>query len=213
MKYDIIQVGAHVGTTLNDDHILTRIRENSKALFIEPIVEYFSLLKENYRKKFPRNRFNFLNVACSDHSGNLELYVPDIVTFSRETELWYIEKELPNWVDQLTSVYPNHVQDHHINVNSKLKVVPCMTLNEIFNKFAVTDVDYLAIDTEGHDFEALEGLDFNAVKPKEIRFEHKHIEGTNKSMGPKYNKLIDRLNTLGYIVTDIDSEDVTLIRK
>ena len=118
----------------------------------------------NHNRDYHDNNFIFLNMACSGKVGELDLYEPDIITFSHETEPEYINRALPNWIDQLTSVYPDHVKNHHLNIESNLVKVPCTTLNQIIEEYGISELKSLVIDTEGHDFEILNGLNLNVLK-------------------------------------------------
>lgn len=208
--FDLIQIGCHIGNTLNDKKTIGLFNKNSNAIFVEPIKRFYDLMVQNHNRDHRDNNFIFLNKACSNTVGELNLYEPDIITFSRETEPEYIERSLPNWIDQLTSVYPDHVSDHHLNIKSKLVEVPCTTLNQLIEEYEITELKSLVIDTEGHDFEILDGLDLNLLKPKKIIFEHKHMEGTNKKVGEKYNTILNKLFSFGYVKTHMDTEDTYL---
>jgi len=208
--FDLIQIGCHIGNTLNDRKTIGLFNQKSNAVFVEPIKRFYDLMVNNHNRDYRDNNFIFLNKACSDKIGELDLYEPDIITFSRETEPEYIDRALPNWIDQLTSVYPDHVKNHHLNIQSNLVKVPCTTLNEIIKEYQITELNSLVIDTEGHDFEILNDLDLNLLKPKKIIFEHKHMEGTNKTVGEKYNTILNKLLSFGYIKTHMDTEDTYL---
>lgn len=208
--FDLIQIGCHVGNTLNDKKTIGLFNQKSNAIFVEPIQRFFDIMVKNHNSHYNGNEFIFLNKACSNKVGELDLYEPDIITFSRETEPEYIDRALPNWVDQLTSVYPDHIKNHHLNIQSNLIKVPCTTLNKIIEEYDVKELRSLVIDTEGHDFEILNSLDFNLIKPNKIIFEHKHMEGTNKTVGEKYNTILIKLLSFGYVKTHMDTEDTYL---
>lgn len=208
--FDLIQIGCHIGNTYNDKKTIGLFNKNSNAIFVEPINRFYNLLVNNHNRDYQDNNFIFLNKACSNKIGELDLYEPDIITFSRETEPEYINRELPYFVDQLTSVYPDHVKNHYINIESKLIKVPCTTLNQIIEDYDISEIKSLVIDTEGHDFEILNDLNLDILKPKKIIFEHKHMEGTNTTVGEKYNKILSKLFSFGYVKTYMDTEDTYL---
>lgn len=208
--FDLIQVGCHIGNTLNDRKTIGLFDIKSNVIFVEPIKRFYDLMVKNHNRDYCGNEFIFLNKACSNKIGELELYEPDIITFSRETEPEYIERALPNWIDQLTSVYPDHVSNHHLSINTKLVKVPCITLNQLIHEYEITELKSLVIDTEGHDFEILNDLDLNLLRPKKIIFEHKHMEGTNKTVGEKYDTILNKLFSFGYVKTHMDTEDTYL---
>lgn len=209
--YDIMQIGAHNGYTLNDRYINDILKIEHNAIFVEPIKEIFESLVKNHNRFRPNNNYVFLNVACSNHIGTLDLYIPDIEIFDAKVESKYIQLGLPNWTDQLVSIFPNHVKDHNINLNTKRITVECTTLNEIIRAHNVGSIDVLYIDTEGHDCEVLEGLDFSKIKPNTIVFENKHFGGTNLPKGEKYEKLIAYLYKIGY-ETLLEEGDNTYIK-
>jgi len=52
--------------------------------------------------------------------------------------------------------------------------IQTITWNTLVETFNIKEVDYLKIDTEGHDWEILKSIDLNKIKPKIIKVEHKH---------------------------------------
>ena len=49
--------------------------------------------------------------------------------------------------------------------NSKIISVECDNLTNILNLFNILNIDLLSINTEGYEYEVLEGIDFNIYKP------------------------------------------------
>ena len=203
MYYKLIKVGAHKGGTLH-----TGIDSNSMCLFIEPVKEIYDILVSNLNTLYPNNKFTVLNKAVSDYNGKLTLYVPDVPLFNQEVEPWYIERKLVNWVDQLTSVYKDHVKDHYLDIPVIEREVECVTLDSLIEEYQVTAIETLVTDTEGNDHRVLNSI--SKVYPDNIVFESKHIEGSNKGLGNTYKETIDRLNTMGYKVIKQDTEDTYL---
>lgn len=203
MYYKLIKVGAHKGNVLH-----TKIDSNSMCIFIEPVKEIYDILVSNLNTLYPNNKFVVLNKAVSDYDGKLTLYVPDIPLFDKQVEPWYIERELVNWVDQLTSVYKDHVKDHYLDIPVIEREVECVTLDSLIDKYQVSAIETLVVDTEGHDHRVLRGI--NKVYPDNIIFENKHIEGTNKVKGMRYKETIDRLIEKGYTIVKQDTEDTYL---
>lgn len=206
MYYKLIKVGAHKGDTLHSS-----IDINSMCLFIEPVKEIYDILVSNLNTLYPNNKFVILNKAVSDYNGKLTLYVPDIPLFNKEVEPWYIERELVNWVDQLTSVYKDHVKNHSLKVPVIEREVECVTLDSLINQYQVSAIETLVTDTEGHDHRVLRGI--SKVYPDNIVFESKHIEGTNKPPGKNFKEIISRFIERGYTIVRQDTEDTYLKRQ
>jgi hypothetical protein len=98
----------------------------------------------------------------------------------------------------LVSPLPNHVKNHYINLDTKSVIVNCITLNKIIENYNISSIDLLHIDTEGHDYEVMKGLDFEKVKPNIIVFENKHMDGTNSDLGERYKEITNYLYSIGY---------------
>ena len=194
MNCELLQVGSHIGNTPND-YIFNEIDLNGFCIFIEPVNDYFKLLKENYNTKYPENNFKFLNLACSDRNQTITLYKP------------IVNNDSPSWTNQLTSVLSNHAKNHNLNVDVEKIEIEAKTLNTIIEEHNITSIELLSVDTEGYDYEVLQGLDLKKIKPKKIVFEHKHIDGTNTSFGFKYYKIINYLFSNGYEITKQTEDD------
>ncbi len=69
--------------------------------------------------------------------------------------------------------------------------VPAATLSSILKKNNVSNIDFLSLDLEGYELEALKGLDFNIWKPKFIL-----VEIRDKK------EIDDFMNTVGYREAD-----------
>ena len=197
MNCELLQVGSHIGNTPND-YIFNEIDLNGFCVFIEPVKDYFELLKENYNTKYPENNFKFLNLACSDRNHKITLYKP------------IVNSDSPSWTNQLTSVLLNHTKNHNLNVDVEKIEIEAKTLNTLIEEYNITSIELLSVDTEGYDYEVLQGLDLKKIKPKKIVFEHKHIDGTNTSFGFKYYKIINHLFSNGYEITKQTDDDTYL---
>jgi hypothetical protein len=58
--------------------------------------------------------------------------------------------------------------------------VPTARLDSLLARHGISQVDFLVIDTEGHDFEILRSLDFARVTPTLLMFEHQHLSVADK---------------------------------
>ena len=169
MKVDIVEIGTSDFNT-----------EAGKlnGLFVEPVREHFDRLPQ-CRKE---------NVAVSNRSGIIHIYYIPTET---------IEKEgLPNWVRGCNSIG----EPHETIVNQgwakylRCDIVPLVRIKTLIDKYEITDIDFLKIDTEGHDCVILNDfLDTCDIKPSKIQFEA-NILSDEKEV----NKLIDRLKKHGY---------------
>ena len=77
-----------------------------------------------------------------------------------------------------------------------------MTLNGLCEKYNVTEIDFLKIDTEGHDYRVLKTIDLDKINVKMIKIEHKHL---NQQL------IIDHLHNHNYI-TWVETDDIYAIK-
>jgi hypothetical protein len=96
---------------------------------------------------------------------------------------------------------------HHQGTNTPAgamitESVKCTTLNALFASQGITELDLLQIDAEGYDAEIVDSIDFAAIKPKIIRFEHVNMSELTLAA------LRKRLDAAGYELM-IEPYDVT----
>jgi FkbM family methyltransferase len=198
MNKTIIQIGSHVGNTVNDP-IFNIIDDNTTLILVEPVPYLFEQLKNNYKNKFVNNQhIYFINKAVSNFIGEIEMTIPS------EKNAFDL---LPFWASQLASINPDHATGHIHHLLVEKISVKTTTLNEIIKEYNLTHIDLLHTDTEGHDYTILMNYNFE-IKPKMIMFEHKHMDGLF-TVGIKYIELSNKLLSLGYIKIGQNSEDTT----
>ena len=198
-KIDILQIGSHVGNTINDP-IFNRVNKDMKLILVEPVPYLFNELKNNYKNKLSDvSNIVFINKAVSDCVGEIELFVP-----SEKNDF----SKFPFWASQLASINENHIKSHLNDlIVDKIKI-ECTTIDEIIKEYNIEEIELLHTDTEGHDYTILMGYSFK-IKPKKILFEHKHMDGEFKT-GEKYENLISRLKSIGYKIVYKNEEDTML---
>jgi FkbM family methyltransferase len=198
MGKTIIQIGSHVGNTINDP-IFNTIDEHTKLILVEPVPFLFEQLKRNYKEKYGNNEnIIFINKAGSNFIGEIEMTVP-----SERNDF----SNLPFWASQIASINKDHALGHLPYLIVDKINVKTTTINQIVSEYAITEIDLLHTDTEGHDYTILMNYNFT-VKPKRIMFEHKHMDGL-LTVGFRYEDLCRRLESLGYKKIDQNGEDTT----
>ena len=203
---DIFQIGAHIGNSINDPIYCTDL--NNKSVFlIEPVPFLFDILMHNYKVKSIKENIDvkFLNVAVSDMDGLIEMYAP-----SKKCDF----SNLPFWISQLGSTTDEHIHTHNLLERfPEFKIekiqVNCLTLNTIIKANNITSIDTLIVDTEGHDYKILKALDLSILKPKNIIFEHKYMDGTYKR-GENFIELTNHFYNNGYKFIKEDDDDIYL---
>ena len=89
----------------------------------------------------------------------------------------------------MSSFYKN-VQSEKAGSHDRSITVPTLTYSDLISMCNITQVDYLKIDTEGHDYEILKMVDLRGpLRPKYIKIEHKHSS---------FDAIVGHLSTHGY---------------
>jgi FkbM family methyltransferase len=154
----------------------------SEGIFIEPVKYYFDRLPDCNKE----------NVAISNKEGEIEIY------YLTDEE---IEKHnLPQWIRGCNSINKIHPTTKTILEGKGLEdIVRCdrvkvVRIKSIIEKYNVTHIDMLKVDTEGHDTvivnDYLDTIDF---LPEQIMFENNQLSNRTE-----VTALIDRLTLLGY---------------
>jgi FkbM family methyltransferase len=178
---NIIQIGANNGK----DKVFDLINQNrfivDLAVLVEPIPFIIDNLKNQYKDL---DNISIENIAISNDPN------------SQYLTLYYIENS--NY--EVSSFNKEHVIVHkpkdEINEIKSLNV-PCMTFNNIMEKYSLINLDYLFIDTEGLDTYIINSIDFKKYNIKNISFEFKHTDGPFIT-GENANQIINYLTQLGY---------------
>jgi len=149
------------------------------GIYIEPVKYYFDRLPDNIIKE---------NVAISNYCGECTIYYVDDEIIKRYNA--------PDWLRGCSSINTKHIRLlKYIPKNEILEMtVKVDRIKNIIKNHNVEKIDFLKIDTEGHDTIILNDfLDTIEIKPSKIQFENNILSDKNE-----VNKLIYRLEDTGY---------------
>lgn len=166
-----LEIGACDGLLADELHDFVRANR-WRGLFVEPVPWLFAELKRAYAD-MPGLAFE--NVAITSQGGQAEmLTVPDARL-----------EDLPRWVKGCSTLHsdrnPLGTRRVRRSVYGKIKerlervVVTCAVLPDLLERHAVTQVDVLQIDTEGHDAVVLQQFDLEQFRPRAIKIEVIHL--------------------------------------
>ncbi len=190
-----VQVGANDGVTHDLLHPYI-VAERWRGVLVEPVHAYCERLRETYRG-LPGLAIE--EAAISTAEGIREIH-----------RIGDHAPELPPWSRGLASFHREVIRGHRFvlpGLEGYLVSEPvrCITFQTLFRKHGVREIDLLSIDTEGHDYEIIQTLDFNTLKPRMIVYEHKHIghagrRGCRELLSGQGYRLTRHLgNTLAYL--------------
>lgn len=164
-----IEVGSNDGA--QHDHLRPFILSHSwSGIMVEPVPYVFERLRHNYGAI---ERVTLENVAIADRDGT--------VSFHHLREAGDDERaSLPEWYDGIGSfsrdVILGHVKEIPDIAERLVRAeVPSLTFESLCRKHAVCEIDLLLIDTEGHDWEIVCGIDLERRRPRLLIFEHFHL--------------------------------------
>ena len=162
-----VQVGANDGIRFDSlYHLVANPR--CSGLVIEPVKEYFERLEMNYR---PYPKIQPVNLAIHKEHEKSVIYRVDPLKLV----------DLPDWADGIASLLPAHHKGLNIPQHCMVaEPVKCVHLMVLLEKHNVKRIDLLQIDVEGYDAEIVKMIDFQAIEPRIIKYEHKTITPQEK---------------------------------
>ena len=179
----LIQIGANKGNDELAKHIKKNYDKLDFALFVEANPLHIEDLKKCYE--------GYENVFIENIAIKPSSYEQDTL------KLYYYEDDAPLYA--ITSCVKSHIEKHYGHFNySEDKVhsfeVPALTIDELFLKYNIQELDWLLLDVEGIDSELLLNTDWSKYDIKKIEYEELHL-GENKKPIEKIFK------ELGYVRT------------
>jgi FkbM family methyltransferase len=164
-----VEIGANDGE--QHDHLRPFILEREwTGVMVEPVPYVFERLRRNYAGV---ERVALENAAVGERDGELPFFY--LVDAPEEERA-----RLPDWYDGIGSFSREAVLTHAAqipDVEERLvsALVPTLTFQSLCERNGLERVDLLVIDTEGHDFEVLKGVDLERWRPQLVVYEHYHL--------------------------------------
>lgn len=159
MRYKIVEIGT-------SDFRIDSLNEIETCLLIEPVKFYLDRIPD-------QSNIIKLNVAISDENGYTNVYYSNLD--------YIIENKLPNWLRGCNSIEHKHptviqyCKDNNIIEDDLIikQRIEKITPETLFSMYSIDYIDFLKIDTEGHDTIILESLMNASNKPviDKIKFE------------------------------------------
>ncbi len=198
-EFRFIQIGACDGVSFDPIYpFVTRNYERLQGLVVEPLPDLFGQLLDNYCK-FP----SIVPVNCAIHNTEKEMTLYRVDPARTQG--------LPEWSKGLASFSQQHHEltgiPQDVIVSQK---VACMSLSELMAAHQYPRLDLLQIDTEGYDAEIILGIDYRALRPAIIRFEHGLREETMSN--DTFQNVVDKLHQHGYELAIEDSDAIAYQR-
>ena len=177
-----VQIGANDGKKWDPIFKYVNFLKIS-GIALEPVKEIYKKLVLNYKNN---QQVKLINKAIHNTEKEAILYKvnPEI-------------KNIPDWTEGTASFLKSHHQlsgfDETMLIEEK---VSCISFNELILQEKISTISLLQIDTEGYDFEIINSINFDVIKPRIISFEH-GIKSNINSVD-SFNILQNYLRERGY---------------
>jgi FkbM family methyltransferase len=170
-----VEIGAHDGAW--SDQLRSFILDRQwTGVMVEPVPYLSERLRENYGSL---GRVAVENAAISDAEGPRPFY--------RLEQVDDPEREgLPAWYDAIGSLSKENILSHRDlipDIEERLveTEVPCMTFESLCTKHGLGRIDLLVVDTEGHDWVVIKGIDLDVHLPVLLVYEHQHLDDSDRA--------------------------------
>jgi hypothetical protein len=161
----VVQIGTN---RANDDlsrFLLNNYESLDLAVFVEANPIHTDGIKECY-KKYPNATVENIAIKTPDVKGD-------------KLTMYWSTADGPGY--EITSCNRGHIQKHidripHLQ-NGEIRSfeVSCITLENLFEKYQIKDLDWLLLDVEGIDAEIILSFDWKKYNIKRIDLEHLHL--------------------------------------
>lgn len=185
----VVQIGSNKSYDDLSNYLLSNYENIEFGLFVEPNSFHIESIKECYQK-YDNAIIENIAIKTPNYKENqIEIYYhtsdPDYQISSCKID--HIEGAL-EWSKNNNKYLHDMFKDGEI----KSFLVDCITLDELFEKYKIKELDWLCLDIEGLDAEILLTFDFQKYKIRRIEFEHLHL-------GYYKNSIKNMMLGMGYV--------------
>ena len=186
MHYDFIEIG-----TSDFDTEIERAREFDRGISIDPIIHYLN--------KLPNKKY-VNKVLCG---------ISDRNTWGK---CYYISEEniqkynLPWWIRGCNQLFDYHTTAKNIIIERELNLdtvfdtveIPIYSISTLLDMYQVSSINYLKIDTEGHDITILKNYINKIQRNSGIIAKQLLFESNTLSDRLSIDNMIEQLYSFGY---------------
>ena len=158
-----------IGTNDGSDKFNQLVKENNPDLIVlvEPNSGWINQIFKNYSYITDKKKLKVENVAINTKSGPCELVIP-----KKQVIGGNVVYRDPMGDSNLYSLLPmdDWGDDFHtIKADS-------ITFSDLCEKYSISEIDYLQMDTEGFDSQIILSIDFDKVKINKLQYEYWNFE-------------------------------------
>ena len=187
-----VQIGSNDG--VRSDPLYKFIcKYNWSGILVEPVPYLYERLIKNHES---RDNLIFKNVAISKDGGSMKFYY--IKENQNDQSDWKCGNGLGSFLKDVVTFHRNKIFDFDKNFSEM--DIQTITFDSLVE--GVNNIDLLAIDAEGYDYEIIKSIDFDKHQPSLILFEHKHLYQESRfkrNLSDKLREVYKYLNDRGYV--------------
>jgi len=167
-----LEAGANDGYSQSNTYFLEKFK-SWRGILVEPIPELFKLCCKERSRSYT---FNCALVADSYKTADIKMF------FSGLNSIVENSFEKPSKIH-------NHVEEGARVQNLKPYeiYVPTRTLSSIIDEVGVSRIDFMSLDVEGYEIEALKGLQFGKLCPKYLLIESRDEQKAKTFLAPYFD--------------------------
>ena len=196
-NFDLIVIGACHGFWLEND-----IKKcSNKILLIEPVKYNFDQLKNRFKNY---KNIIFENIAIGEKNELIDFF------YILESSVTKLKK---HWASGIGSFSKDHILKHRtkrfkVTENDiKCIKIETITFNQLTEKYKITHINKLIIDTEGFDYKIIKSINFKKIFINEIMLEKKHLDATFQ-INNKLDEIKNLFSKENYKIFDISEENI-----
>lgn len=157
-RMTFLQIGAFDGVGEDDLRNLI-VTHKLRGVLVEPQPSAFARLQQTYRNQ---PNVTLLQAAIAEQEGSRDLYC-------KRGE-----------ASMAASFDRGHLRRHGIaDSDIVAEPVACHTIASALRVAGLANVDLIQIDAEGYDWQIIQSIDFNRIRPRIIRFEYRNLSPRN----------------------------------
>ncbi|MCC5789672.1 MAG: class I SAM-dependent methyltransferase [Opitutales bacterium] len=184
MHFDLVVIGAHQAKKIQQSIECAK----GMVLLVEPHPEHAAFL----RKKFLNNKRILVAEQAITHDA------------SKQVDFYILKPEataVVPWASQIGSLDQCHAEKCNSELLSYVDkiTVTASSIKGLYEKYHVSSVHILLLDTEGSDCKIIMSPDFFTLRPREVVFEFKHSDGT-WNIGLNLARAIEKMVQSGYSI-------------
>ena len=185
-----IEIGSN-----NFDTCMPLAENGWKGVMIEPVPEIYAEMK----RRTSGLHILPLNIAISDYDGEIDFAVPNLIDAPIEKSGWVRGIGHVIHKNNKTETGLGLLELGNVKQHNKTIKITCLKLDTLIKELNIKQIDYLKLDTEGHELNIIESYSWG-IRPSFIKLETVHLGAIHKST------LIKILKKQNYIIHETEED-------